>query len=77
MTTTFELQDGTTINTDDKKQYRIGLSINNDFKNLFKKHCKNLKPSSTYIETFYLLTPNEILQHVKRYDGKLVYIVEM
>jgi ribosomal protein S4E len=71
MITTFELQDGTKINISDDKQYRIGLSID-----LKYKYTRD-KSSSKYIETFYLLSPNEIKKHIKKYDGELVYVVEM
>ena len=29
------------------------------------------------VETFYYLTPDEIKKHIKKYDGVLVYAVEM
>jgi len=70
MNTTFELQNGEKINVFDNKYYRIGLLMP---KIINSKYHPTLK----YIETFYMLNPNEIKKHIKKYEGELVYIVEM
>jgi hypothetical protein len=79
MTTKFELQDGTIICTENNKYYRIGLSISTEFRNIKKnKNSKNkIKTVETYIENFYLLNPEEIKKHIKKYDGCLEFVIEM
>lgn len=79
MTTTLQLQDGTIIHTENNKYYRIGLSISTEFRNIKKnKYSKNkIKTIETYIEDFYLLNPEEIKKHIKKYDGCLVFVIEM
>lgn len=61
---TFVLQDGTRVDIKDDKKYRIGLQL--------KK-----RDNSKYIETFYLLSPQEIKKYIKKYNGELNYIIEM
>jgi hypothetical protein len=71
MNTTFTLEDGTNISVSDDKQYRIGLSIDVKYRNTGNTS------GETYIESFYLLSPSEIKRHIKKYNGELVYAVEM
>ena len=79
MTTVFELQDGTVIHTKNNKRYRIGLSISNEYRNIKRhKNSKNkIKMIEYYVEDFYLLYPDEIKQHIKKYNGYLVFVIEM
>lgn len=71
MSTTFELQDGTSMSVTDDKKYRIGLEIDVKYKNTGNTS------GATYVETFYLLSPSEISRHIKKYEGELVYAEEM
>ena len=71
MSTTFELQDGTSVSVTDDKKYRIGLEIDVKYKNTGNTS------GATYVETFYLLSPSEINRHIKKYEGELVYVEEM
>ena len=58
----FELEDKTVIKIkNDEKLYRIGLRID----------------GIDRIETFYSLYPTEIQKYIKKYNGILVYLVEM
>jgi hypothetical protein len=76
----FTLEDGTKITTNSKKLYRIGLLMECEWiatafagTKFNKENHKTLKN----VETFYYLTPDEIKKHIKKYDGVLVYAVEM
>ena len=66
----FKLFDGTILKVKDKdKMYRIGM--------IMRTYNKKGILIDSGVETFYELTLQDIKRYLRRYDGELVYMVEM